>query len=358
MKKSSLNVFRLVVCSLCLLLMQTTISLAAQPAQPTLALSADTITVGQAPATLAINGGAPPFYAQQTGGTVGVDLRQTSANSFVIAGRAQGTAVVSVFDSQGKPAGSKTITVKIPPVTLTLTPETFVIGTAPAVFKVTGGVAPYIVRQTGGSTTAQISQTAADTFYVAAMNPGTAIISLQGQTNGVIASKTLTAVLPQATLTLAPEAINFGSAPAVLKIGGITSPFSVRQTAGTVGVGIQQTAADSFNLIGQGPGTAVISLFDTYNNNLGSRTLTINLPPLNVSLSADAIAVNREAALLKITSGMAPYYARQTGGTVGVSIQQTAADQFSISGRAAGTAVLTIGDQGAGRTVTKNITVR
>jgi len=161
-----------------------------------------------------------------------------------------------------------------PSATITLTPETYVVGAAPSILKISGGEPPYKVLKTSGNVGVAIQQTDAASFNLIAQMVGSATVTVFDQFNNNLGSKTLTIKLPNVTLALTPETIELGAGPATLKITGAVGPI-LRQTGGNVGVNIQKTGAASFNLIATKVGSATFSVFDQFGNNLGSKTLTI-----------------------------------------------------------------------------------
>jgi len=242
-------------------------------ANVTLALTPETIEIGAGPATLKITGAVGPIL-RQTGGNVGVNIQKTDDASFTLIATKVGSATFSVFDQYNNNLGSKTLTIKLPNVTLALTPETIELGAGPATLKITGLAGP-ILRQTGGNEV-NIQKTDAASFNLIATKVGSATFSVFDQFGNNLGSKTLTIKLPNVTLALTPETTELvqGQA-ATLKITGAVGPISLKQTGGNGGINILKTTPESFKLRATLVGRATFSVFDQFNNNLGSKTLTI-----------------------------------------------------------------------------------
>jgi len=339
---------------------------AQQSPSATITLTPETYVVGAAPSILKISGGKPPYKVQQTGGNVGVNIQQTDAASFNLIAQTVGSATFTVFDQFNNNLGSKTLTIKLPNVTLALTPETIEPGAGPATLMITGAAGPISLRQTGG-TEVIFQKTDAASFKLIATKVGSATFSVFDQFGNNLGSKTLTIKLPNVTLALTPETIEPEARLATLMITGAAGPISLRQTGGkppykvqqtggNVGVNIQQTDAASFNLIATKVGSATVTVFDHFNNNLGSKTLTIKLPNVTLALTPETIELGAGPATLKITGAVGPIL-RQTGGNVGVNIQKTGAASFNLIATKVGSATFSVFDQFGNNLGSKTLTI-
>jgi len=256
-----------------------------------------------------------------------------------------------------------------PSATITLTPETYVVGAAPSILKISGGEPPYKVLKTSGNVGVAIQQTDAASFNLIAQMVGSATVTVFDQFNNNLGSKTLTIKLPNITLALTPETIELGAGPATLKISGGKPPYKVEQTGSNVGVAIQKTDPASFNLIAQTVGIATFTVFDQFKNNLGSKTLTITLPNVTLALTPETYVVGAAPSIppsiLKISGGEPPYKVLKTSGDLTVKIEKTADDVFNLTpasvrdgGSGLGSATFTVFDKKDKNLGSKTLTIK
>jgi hypothetical protein len=325
--------------------------------------SAVVIAVGDQ-GNYSIGGGTGPYTTSSS--NTGLATASVSAKALTIQGVAQGTVVVSVFDSTGKSV-TTSVTVGPTPSTTSLyttasTAVTTAVGSS-ANYNIGGGTAPYTASSSDVSVAT--ANASGKTLTLTGVASGTAHVSVFDSTGanvgltvtvGTGAASPLYIIAPGA-VTLAP-----GVANTKYTIGGGSGSFSA--TSSNTSIAAATVSGTTLSISTLATGTAQVLVFDASSGKSANLSVTVgnSAPATSLFLigpSAVTVPISVTPTQYIIGGGTAPYYvsSNNTGvATVSSPVQLNGTTTFSVYGVAAGYAKVNIFDS-TGASIAGGITV-
>ena len=301
--------------------------------------------------TYTVGGGVGPYVASSS--NVGVVTSSLNGSTLTVAGVRSGPSQVSIFDSAGKSV-SINITVSASTAFFTTAPDnvSISIGEVP-LYTVSGGVAPYVATSSNTSV-ATVSQSPG-AVTIAGVAAGVAKVSVRDSSGGLIIVN-VTVLAGVALSTTAPVAVTIApSAPgnvASYVIAGGVRPYFASSGNATV---VEAVASDaSLTLRAISSGSATVQVRDSAGAAV-SIAVTVAAVPALYTYAPSAVTLATGVSASYGVGGGTPGYTPTSSDARVAQVSQLGAS-LTISGKAAGTATVTVRDS-VGSSVLITVTV-
>ncbi|MFJ1353577.1 leucine-rich repeat protein [Capnocytophaga canimorsus] len=222
--------------------------------------------------------------------------------------------------------------------------------------QITAGSGDYDVKSNQPNI-ATIELTNNHTLIITGKAQGTATLSVRDKQSGQPQTISVTVNAPTQNLVLSKTALTLNvNQTEQVQITAGSGDYAVKSNQPNIAT-IELTNNHTLTITGKAQGTATLSVRDKQSGQTQTISVTVNAPTQNLVLSKTALTLNvNQAQQVQITAGSGDYAVKSNQPNI-ATIELTNNHTLIITGKAQGTATLSVRDKQSGQTQTISVSV-